>query len=70
MASLQGCGSGVIIEHKRGPQPRGPDPHLHAQVEQPRVPVPHPELAEQCSHHLLGAGTPRHREGLVFYVRS
>lgn len=70
MARLQRGGPGIIIQDQRGPEPRSPDAHLHAEVEQPRVAVPHAELAQQRRHHLLSAGAPRHRQRLVLDVRS
>lgn len=68
MAGLQRGRPGIIIQYQRGFHICGPDPDFHAQVEQPRVPVPHAELAEEGGDHLSGAGAPCYREGLVFDV--
>jgi hypothetical protein len=69
MAGLQSRRPGVVVEHQGGPEASGAHPHLHTEVEEARVAVPHPELAEECGHHLPGARAPRHRQGLVLNVR-
>lgn len=70
MASLKRRGPGVVIQHERGPETSSSDPHFHAQVEQPRIPVPHSELAQKRGHNFAGSRAPGHGERLVFDIRS
>lgn len=60
MAGLQRGGPGVVVQHESGAQPGGAHAHLHAEVEEPRVPVPHAELAKQSADHFPCAGAPGH----------
>lgn len=70
MARLQRGRPCIVVQHQGGPEAGSPDPHLHAEVEQPGIPVPHAELAQQSGDHLPRAGAPRHGQGLVFDVRA
>lgn len=70
MARLQRSWARVVVEHERGTQASGPHAHLHAQVKESWVPVPHAELAQESAHHLPSTRAPRHRQRLVLDVWS
>lgn len=69
MAGLQDGRSRVLVEWQDGAHIGPSHGHLHGQVKQSRVAMPHAVLVQQILHDLAASGLVGDAEGLVLDVR-